>query len=264
MWHRIVWVVVVALVFSFSDAVAEELTGRSILEEQERRHVSEYEFGEVAMTLIDRNGKKSQREIRVYHLERDEKSKILIQFLEPANISGTGLLTWEMEGGKEDDQWLYLPAARVVKRIAGGGKKNQFMGTDLAYEDLRLEDLDSHKYTLMGEETVSGRKCWKIEALPATEYEKKTSGYGKRIMYVDQGHYFQIKIDFFDHHDRHVKTALFEDIRQVKGQLYRPYNITVDRIRKKTSTIMIRKTVDIDTPRKDVIFTQSYMKRPVK
>jgi len=157
MWLRIVLVVVVALVFSFSDAFAGELTGRSILEEQERRHVSEYEFGEVAMTLIDRNGKESQREIRVYHLERDERSKILIQFLEPANISGTGLLTWEMEGGKEDDQWLYLPAARVVKRIAGGGKKNQFMGTDLAYEDLRVEDLDSHKYTLMGKETVSGR-----------------------------------------------------------------------------------------------------------
>jgi len=82
---------------------------------------------------------------------------------------------------------------------------------------------------------------------------------------VDQDQYFQIKIDFYDHHDRHVKTALFEDIRQVKGQLYRPYKVTaVERIRKKTSTILLRKTLDIDTPRNDVLFTQSYMKRPVK
>ncbi|MDM8541079.1 outer membrane lipoprotein-sorting protein [Desulfococcaceae bacterium HSG9] len=264
MWFRIFLIVAAVWGFSLSGAVAEELTGRSILEEQEKRHVSDNESGEIDMTLIDRKGKESQRQMRVFHLKKDEQSKILIQFLAPANIKGTGLLTWEQGEGKEDDQWLYLPATRSVKRIAGGGKKNQFMGTDLAYEDLRFEDMDSHKYTLMGEETVAGRKCWKIESVPATEDEKKTSGYGKRVIWVGQDNYFNQKIDYYDHNGRHVKTTLFEDIRQMKGQLYRPFKVTVKRIRKKTSTILITKKIELDAPKQDVIFTQNYLKRPIK
>ena len=267
MRFRIFFIVVAFLGFSFAGAAdsvaAEKLTGRSILEEQNKRHVSDNESGEMAMTLIDRKGKESQRKVKAYHLKKDDKSKILIQFLEPANISGTGLLTWEQTEGKEDDQWLYLPASRAVKRIAGGGKKNQFMGTDLSYEDLQFEDLDRHKYTLMGEETLSGQKCWKIEAVP-TENEKKNTGYGKRIMYVDQGNYFQLKIDYYDNSGRHIKTALFEDIRPEKGQMHRPYKVTMTRIRKKTSTIIITTKIDLETPTKDATFTQNYMKRPVK
>lgn len=264
MWFRIFLIVAIFSGLSFPVAGAE-LTGRSILEEQERRHVSGNELSEMDMTLIDRKGKESQRKVRVHHLKKDDQSKILIQFLEPAKIAGVGLLTWEQGKGKEDDQWLYLPASKSVKRIAGGGKKNQFMGTDLAYEDLRFEDLDSHEYKLVGEETVSGKKCWKIEAYPSTEDEKKTSGYGKRIMWVDQEIYFNLKVEFYDHSGRLIKTAVFEDIRKIKDQLYRPYKATVTRVVKKTSTVLVTTKDEVDAGGiQENIFTQTYMKRPIK
>ena len=82
-------------------------------------------------------------------------------------------MTWQQQS-REDDQWLYMPAlGEKLKRIAGGGKKNYFMGTDFSYEDLRNEKLDDHTYHLIKEETLEGKNCYLIEALPANEEEKR-------------------------------------------------------------------------------------------
>lgn len=245
-------------------AYSEELTGRSIISEQQKRHLADNEFSAVELTITDRKGKEKKQEMVIYLSKIDGKTKSLIQYLAPANIRGVGLLTWEQEGDHEDDQWMYLSAARKVKRIAGGNKKNQFMGTDMAFEDMRVEDMETHAYALLENETVSGKPCWKIEATPSTEKEKKESGYGKRIMWVDQSNYYTLKMDFFDHHDRHIKTALFDDVRHMNDTLFRSFKITWERHRKKTSTTMIYGTIDIDSHHKNSLFTQSYMKRPVR
>ena len=83
-------------------------------------------------------------------------------------------------------------------------------------------------------------------------------------MWIDQSNYFTLKIDYFDHHDRHIKTSVFEDIRPMTGKLFRSFKVTWSRIRQKTHTVMIYKKIDLDTVHKVVTFTQNYMKRPVK
>ena len=244
--------------------MADELTGRSIIEEQQKRHQADNEFSDVVLTLIDRKGKKKNQEMVIYLSKIDGKSKTLIQYHKPANIRGVGLLTWEQGKDKEDDQWLYLSASRSLKRIAGGGKKNQFMGTDMAFEDMRPENIDVHTYTLVGDQTIFSKKCWKIESIPSTKKEKKASGYGKRIMWVDQSNFFTLKIEYYDHHNRHIKTAVFEDIRHLTKQLFRSFKVTWSRIRQKTTTIMVYEKIDLNSVHKNIIFTQNYMKRPIK
>jgi len=247
-----------------SPVMGSELTGRSIIEEQQKRHQSDNEFSEVALTLIDRKGKQKKQKMVIYLLKKDGKSKTLIQYHAPANIKGVGLLTWEQGKDKEDDQWLYMSASRSTKRIAGGSKKNQFMGTDMAFEDMRPENTDVHEYNLIEETSMFSKKCWKIESIPSTKKEKKNSGYGKRIMWVDQSNYFTLKVDYYDHHNRHIKTSVFEDIRPISGKLFRSFKVTWNRIRQKTSTVMDYKKIDLNTVHKAVTFTQNYMKRPVK
>jgi hypothetical protein len=241
-----------------------ELTGRSIIKEQQKRHQSDNEFSDVVLTLIDRKGKQKKQEMVIYLSKFNGKSKTLIQYHKPANIRGVGLLTWEQGKNKEDDQWLYLSASRSIKRIAGGSKKNQFMGTDMAFEDMRPENTDVHKYTLTGEETIFSKKCWKIESIPSTKKEKKASGYGKRIMWVDQSNFFTLKVEYYDHHNRHIKTAIFEDIRPLTKQLCRSFKVTWNRIRHKTTTIMNYGKIDLKIVHKNIIFTQNYMKRPIR
>lgn len=115
------------------------------------------------------------------------------------------------------------------------------MGTDMAFEDMRPENLDTHTYTLTGEDLVFNRKCWIIESAPASEREKKESGYGLRMMWVDQSNYYTLKVKYYDHHSRHMKTAIFEDIRQLDTKLFSSFKVTWSRIRQKTKTIMTYK-----------------------
>ena len=243
---------------------AGDLTGRQIIEEQQDRHIADNEYSDVNLTLVDRKGKEKHQKMVIYTSKKEGKTRTLIQYHAPANIRGVGLLTWEQGKDKDDDQWLYMSAARSTKRIAGGSKKNQFMGTDMAFEDMRPENLDTHKYTLVGEEMMGDKNCWKIESFPSTEKEKKDSGYGKRVMWVDQSNYMTLKVDYYDHHDRHIKIALFEDIRPMSGKLFRSFKVTWNRIRQKTTTIMDYKKIDLDTRHKDIMFSQNYMKRPIR
>ncbi len=263
MWRRLFWIVAV-IWWGVSPVSAGELTGKNIIEEQQERHTADNEFSEVALTLLDRKGKEKHQKMVIFASKKDGKTRSLIQYLAPPNIRGVGLLTWEQGKDKDDDQWIYMSASRSVKRIAGGSKKNQFMGTDMAFEDMRPENLNTHDYTLVGEESLFNRKCWKIESTPSTKKEKKDSGYGKRVMWVDRSNYFTLKVDYYDHHDRHIKTALFEDVRSVAGRLFRSFKVTWNRIRRKTSTVMMYEKIDLDTRHKNIIFTQNYMKRPVK
>ena len=160
------------------------------------------------MTLIDPTGKEKERELQILS-SSDEAglSKVLIKFLAPPDIRNTGLLTWEQPGDKEDDQWLYLPATRTPKRIASSGKKGSFMNTDLAYEDLRPEDLDAHTYNVLREEDLGGQKCWVIEALPSTDKEKLESGYGKRVFWVRKDLYLTVQTEFYNKSDKLLQTA---------------------------------------------------------
>jgi len=104
---------------------AGEFTGRQIIEEQHDRHIADNESSVVNLTLLDRKGKEKHQKMALYTGKKEGKTRTLIQYHAPANIRGVGLLTWEQGKDKDDDQWLYMSAARSTKRIAGGSKHPQ-------------------------------------------------------------------------------------------------------------------------------------------
>ena len=106
----------------------------------------------------------------------------------------TGFLTYDYdESGKDDDQWLYLPALKKTKRIASSDRSGSFMGSDFSYADLTSRDLDQYDYTLMKETDVGGVKVWQIESIPRTKKEIKETGYTKSILFVRQDNYVVIR-----------------------------------------------------------------------
>ena len=77
-------------------------------------------------------------------------------FDSPAGVEGVALLTWQVASG-EDDQWISLPAAGGdLKRQASGSKRNYFMGTDFANEDLVAEDRSKYSYERSDDVTIAG------------------------------------------------------------------------------------------------------------
>ena len=170
------------------------LSGREIMEKVNDRDVGNRSISEMEMILIDKKGNKRVRKLKSYGLEQGKNSKSLMFFITPADVKNTGFLTYDYdESGKEDDQWLFLPALRKTKRIAAGDKSGSFMGSDLNYSDMSSPDLDLYDYTLMKETEVKGNKVWQIKSVPKTEAEAEKSGYSKSVVFIRQDNYVMIR-----------------------------------------------------------------------
>ena len=129
------------------------------------------------------------------------KTKSLLVFSQPREVKGTAFLNWDRIDGKGDDQWLYLPALKKVKRIRATEKSRSFQGSDFSYEDLSVRELDSDKYELIGEESINGIKCYKVNAMPI---ERETQ-YSSRVVWVDQQNFLMKKVEFYDKKNNRFK-----------------------------------------------------------
>ena len=170
------------------------LNGREIMEKVNARDTGDRSITEMEMILIDKKGNKRVRKLKTFGLEKGKDSLSLMFFLSPADVRNTGFLTFDYdESGKDDDQWLFLPALRKTKRIAAGDKSGSFMGSDLNYSDMTSPDLNLYDYTLMKETEVKGQKVWQIKAVPKTKDEAKKSGYSKSVVFIRQDNYVMIR-----------------------------------------------------------------------
>jgi hypothetical protein len=245
-------------------APAAAQTGIEIMKEQARRHQTQSEESRVKVTRVDPSGKEEEREIQVLSM-RDQAglAKVLIKFLSPAAIRNTGLLTWEQPGDKDDDQWLYLPATRKATRIASASKKGSFMQTDLAYEDLRPENLDSHTYNLLREEDLGGQKCWVIEALPSTDKEKLESGYNKRLFWVRKDIYLTVQTEYYNKSDKLFKRGTVSEVTNVGGEAWRVKSVRMETLDRKSATVMTTLEEKLNQKVDETLLTQQGLARPL-
>jgi len=156
----------------------------------------------MTMTLINRSGKESVRRIRARILEvPGDGDKSLSIFDEPADVKGTASLTFS-HATESDEQWLYLPALKRVKRISSKNKSGPFMGSEFAFEDISSQEVEKYSYTYLGDETIDGIAVYKIESVPTYKH----SGYTRLINYVDQERLVPIKVEYFDRKNSALKT----------------------------------------------------------
>jgi len=192
LWAAMTFLVIPAL--AVLTAAAETPSAREIMERVEDRDEGHPSIIDVEMTLIDKSGRKRLREIRAFGMDRGEDELQLLFFLAPADLKDTGFLTYDYdEFGKDEEQWLYLPALKKTKRIASNDRSGSFMGSDFSYADMTSRDLDQYDYTLMKETDVDGVPVWQIESVPRTAKESKETGYTKSILFVRKDNYVVIR-----------------------------------------------------------------------
>lgn len=210
-----------AVMLSVFPAVAAEPTGRDILDEVSRRHDRPYEYESQVMTLINADQSKERREVERFKRDVDSGSRYLLVFQEPAGVKGTALLTWQNRD-REDDQWIYLPASGSdLKRIAKGGRKNYFMGTDYTYEDLATEPRSKFSYDRQPDEAVDNVDCFVVNSTPVDEILKKESGYKFTKMWIRKDIFFVVRIDYFDRQGELIKRQTWSKLQNVSGETWR-------------------------------------------
>jgi len=170
------------------------------------------------MVLKDKQGGEAERTFRMMTLEqRDDGDKTLAVFDRPADLAGTSVLTYA-HALVPDDQWLYLPEVKRVKRISSQSKAALFMGSEFAYEDLSSWEVKKYTYKYLRDETVQGHDCFVIENVPAYA----DSAYSKQIEWVDKEIYHPRRLEYYDRQGRLLKTMTFSGYQQYLNKHWRP------------------------------------------
>jgi outer membrane lipoprotein-sorting protein len=217
------------------------------------------------MTMTLENGRGQQR-VRTLEgwsreISDDEEHRFSV-FQTPSDVKDTTLLTYDYDN-KDDDTWLYLPALKKVKRILSSNKTDDFMGSDFTYEDMENIDLDNWKYTLLGEESVEGVDCWKIESVPLTDQERSESGYTKVVAWISKADYLPRQVEFTDKKGRLSKKMTAGDVRIVAGDnpRARAHKITMVNFLSDHRTVLDIRDIQLDVEIPEKVFSQRNLKQ---
>jgi outer membrane lipoprotein-sorting protein len=157
------------------------------------------------MILTNRHGEESGRDVMLKMLEvKGDGDKSISVFRSPRDIKGTALLSHSHKVGS-DDQWLYLPALKRVKRISSKNKSGSFMGSEFAYEDISSQEVEKYQHKFLKDDVIDGKKTYLIERIPVDKY----SGYSKQHVWIDSERYIPLKLEFFDRKGQLLKTLTF-------------------------------------------------------
>lgn len=183
---------------------------------------------QLTMILRDSRGGEKTRELRSQTLEVvDDGDMGLAVFESPADVRGTAILT-HAHKRDDDDQWLYLPALKRVKRIASSNKSGPFMGSEFSYEDLADQEVEKYTYRWLRDEPCpseefGGVNCFVVESFPIDD----DSGYRRLITWLDQVEHRAVKIDYYDRRDNLLKTLTLGDYQEHLGMQWRAHAMTM-------------------------------------
>jgi len=200
-----------------AEEIPGEPTGHEIATLVDEREDGDDQISKAVWILTNKKGKTRKRDTLRYWKDYDGKdglsSKSFIYFSSPPDVKDTTFLNWSQEDAEaDDDQWIYLPALRKVRRIASGDKENSFMGSDLIFDDMGDREVDEDDHTLVRVENEKGTKLYVVEAIP----RKKGYIYSKKLTWVNAENWTVPKIKFDDRKGRLLK-VMHTEWMQVDG-----------------------------------------------
>ena len=209
------------------------------------------------MTLANSHGEESVRELKIKTLEDlNEGDKSITLFLEPKDVSGVALLT-HSHIKDDDDQWLFLPSLKRIKRIASSNKSGPFMGSEFSFEDFSSFELEKYEYEYLRAEKFNDVKTHVVAQYPLTP----NSGYKKRVVWIDDVDFKLVKADFYDRKDELLKTLDFSDYRLYLGKYWRSHKMHMENHQNKKTTTLEWTEYKFNEEMTEADFTKNSLKR---
>jgi len=241
-----------------ASAQTPEEKGMEIAVEGDKRDAG---FGDMSsdmvMTLKNANGDVSVRKMRSKNLEVEgDGDKGLTIFDEPADIKGTAFLSFT-HILDADDQWLYLPALKRVKRISSKNKSGPFMGSEFAFEDLSSREVAKFTYLYLRDEAINGEDVFVVESKPNYKY----SGYTRLIAWISKEKYQPLKIEYYDRKNTLLKTTTATGYQQYMDKYWRPDSLNMVNHQTKKETRLDFSNYEFQKGLSERDFNKSSLKR---
>lgn len=262
--HRNPWILlsVLTLLWVFTSqssfAQSSQQKGLEISKERKARDMG-WGDSQAEMTMILRNsqGQQTERKMRTQALEmQNDGDKSLTIFDQPRDVKGTAFLNFS-HANEADDQWIFLPALKRVKRIASNNKSGPFMGSEFAYEDMSSFEIAKYEFNYLGDEQFQGQNMFVVEQIP----NDKSSGYTRQKVWLDQSRYIPIKIEFYDRKDSLLKTLVFSEYTLYLEKYWRPLRAEMYNEQNGKSTELITHSIEFKTGLEDSDFDKNSLKR---
>jgi hypothetical protein len=187
---------------------------------------------------------------------KGEGDKSLSIFDSPPDVKGTAFLSFT-HALEPDEQWLYLPALKRVKRISSSNKSGPFLGSEFAFEDLTSFEVLKYQYKFIKDEALEDRPCFVIELYP--QYAE--SGYARHLLWIEQARYIPLKTEFYDRKNVLLKTLVFKGYRQYLDQYWRADELLMSNHQNGKSTRLLAENYRFRTGLTDRDFDQNTLKR---
>lgn len=249
---------ITSLTSNLSYAETAEEKGLAIAVKADKRDIG---FGDLTVNMVmelrNKNGDVSTRTIRLKTLEiMGDGDKSISIFDKPADVKGTAFLTYS-HAIKPDEQWLYLPALKRVKRINSKNKSGPFMGSEFAYEDLASQEIEKYTYKYIKDDTFNGTDCFVVERYPTYIH----SGYTRQVIWINKESYVAEKIDFYDRKNDLLKTLTNKKYQQYLNKHWRPNEMFMQNHLTGKSTLLSWENYQFKTGLSDKDFSHNSLKR---
>jgi hypothetical protein len=228
---------------------------RQIVEEAQRRTTSQSQRYEGTLQVVDAKSKTTEKRWQYDRIGSHGASKSILRFTEPAEVKGVALLVVN-HPERASDQWMWTPAINRERRIALQDRSTRFFGTDFSFEDLEERDTDQFDYKLIGNESVDGAACWKLQSTPK---QSKASQYTHSYVWIRKDNYALAQIENYIK-EQFVRRAHYTDIRNDQG-FWTAHQIDMHDLKRNSHTILKIDKLQYNLPMKDDAFTLQALRR---
>lgn len=232
-------------------AARNSMTAKEILERVNRNLRSTDESADVKMHIIEKNGSIKKRELTIKRKAKKKEKSVLVRLVGPNDIRGTGLLSVEKSGKK--DQWLYLPSSKRTRRILSNNQGGAFLGSELSYEDMGGSAGVDFKSRILKYQKGKKGKIAVIESIP----KKGESAYSKIVSWVPMGKngYVITKAHYYDKKGKLLKVARFSKYKRFDKKVMRATKMNIKNVQNKRGTVMLLKDLKVNRGIDDGEFT---------
>lgn len=250
---------VVAAFVPFGGATAQDLSG---LDVATRAQQAFYYAGDdlkarVLMKLISESGNERTRELTMLRLNKGDEGeqKYYMYFHRPSDVRAMTFMVWKYTG-RDDDRWLYVPAIKLVKRIAADDKNASFVGSDFSYENVSGRDLADDTHVLEREESINGGAAYVLESVPR---EAKSAYYSRKVAWIDKETFLPLKEEYYDKRGQLYKTFTADRIENVEG-IPTIMKRTMANVQNGHRTEVTFSEVNYNVGLKDDLFSERYLR----
>ena len=229
---------------------------RQIVEEAQRRTQAKSQRYEGLLQVLDAKGKLADKRWNLQRLGSHGNSRMVLRFTAPPEVKGVALLVVN-HPDRASDQWMWTPAIERDRRIALQDRSTRFFGTDFSFEDLEERDVDQYDYSLLGEESLDGALCWKVQSTPK---QTKSSQYTRAIVWIRKDTYAFARIESFVK-EQAVRRLTYSDFQQVQG-IWTARRMEMADLRRGSRTALTMDKLQYNVPMKDEDFTLQAIRRP--